>query len=370
VSALDFVHNLGLKAARRLGAAHKPFVRLARRHARQREHAAFARDAAATEAAIAAVARSGRPIVAGPWLAEVGYEVLYWLPFLRWFQDAYQVPRERLIALSRGGLEAAYRECAASYVDIFDLVTPAELAARNRERRDAREGGGQKQSDLSVFDGELLQETRRRAGQPDAVVLHPSLMFRLFRHVWHGNLPMDLFWRHVRYRLVTLEDGARPAGLVPPYVAAKIYGGPALGASAETREAVRAVVVRVAATTPVVLLDPPLVIDEHRDFDLSGIAGVTSLAHAMTPRTNLGVQLETIAGASSFLGTCGGLAWLAPFLGVPTVALYDTDALLATHLLIARQAGDRAGAADFMPLDLRALGRAGVLARRGHDPLE
>ena len=115
MSSLDIVQNLALKAARRIGAAHKPFVRLARRHAREREHAAFARDAAATLAAIAAVARSGRPIVVGPWLAEVGYEVLYWLPFLRWFQDAHQVPRDRVIALSRGGLEAAYREYAATF---------------------------------------------------------------------------------------------------------------------------------------------------------------------------------------------------------------------------------------------------------------
>src|SRR5688572_32616939 len=32
------------------------------------------------------------PILAGPWLSEVGYEVLYWVPFLRWVKAAYRIP--------------------------------------------------------------------------------------------------------------------------------------------------------------------------------------------------------------------------------------------------------------------------------------
>src|SRR5688500_20269007 len=43
------------------------------------------------------------PIIAGPWLSEVGYEALYWVPFLRWFCAAYRIAPERLIAMSRGG---------------------------------------------------------------------------------------------------------------------------------------------------------------------------------------------------------------------------------------------------------------------------
>jgi hypothetical protein len=81
----------------------------------------------------------------------------------------------------------------------------------------------------------------------------------------------------------------------------------------------------------------------------------------MTPRTNLGVQLALLARARFFLGACDGLAWLAPFLGVPTVAVYDTDAMLAPHLLLARRAGHDAGAAEFAPLDLRALDRVSLL---------
>src|SRR4029453_7890176 len=164
MSGFDAARNLGLKAVRRLQAVPKPFVRLMRRRARSEEHRAFRLEAETIDQDIARLAAGRHPIVAGPWLTEVGYEVLYWIPFLRWFQDAFGITRDRLVVVSRGGMEAAYREIAASYVDIFDVMTPAELAARNAERRSSGEGGGQKQSSASSLDNELLAAARSRLG--------------------------------------------------------------------------------------------------------------------------------------------------------------------------------------------------------------
>jgi ADP-heptose:LPS heptosyltransferase len=112
---------------------------------------------------------------------------------------------------------------------------------------------------------------------------------------------------------------------------------------------------------PVVLLDYDAALDDHLDFDLAGVENVISVGAHMGPRDNLGTQVALIAGSRYFLGTCGGLAWLAPFLGVPTVAVYDDDRLIAPHLLVARHAGALVKAAEFAPLDLRALARVGAL---------
>jgi hypothetical protein len=332
-----------------------------RRRQRAREHEGFRADAAGARAALAAIARGREPIIAGPWLAEVGYEVLYWIPFLRWFCDAHGVPPDRLVAFSRGGMEPLYAGVAGRYVDLFDLLTPAELAARNAERRARQEGGGQKQSAIDAVDEQLLAAGRARLGIAGGTVCHPSLFFRLFRHVWHGNLPMDFLWTHTRYVRQTL-DLAAPSALPHGFVAAKLYGGPALSTSPSSRAGVREAVARTAAASPVVLLETALGIDEHRDFDLDGLPQVTSAAALMTARTNLGVQLALITRSRAFLGTCGGLAWVAPFLGVPTVAVYDDDAALAIHLLVARQAGAAVNAAPFTTLDLRALARVGIPA--------
>jgi hypothetical protein len=335
-----------------------------RRSARAEEHREFRKAANDLDRRIAQIAAGTAPIIVGPWLAEVGYEVLYWIPFLRWFQDAYGVAPQRLVVVSRGGMEAAYGSIAGTYVDLFDLITPDTLVARNAERRSEVEGGGQKQSGSSAFDDELVAMVRARVGLGDAVVCHPSLMFNLFRHVWHDNLPFDVLWRHTRYvaagrTAAPLEVEALDSPIQIPndFIALKTYAGPALGTSQATQHAVRDLVARAASIAPVIALDAGVAVDEHRDFDVERLPGVISARSLMTARTNLGVQLALVARARFFLSTCGGLAWFAPFLGVPTVALYDDDRLLAPHLFVARQAGARASAAAFNPIDLRALGR-------------
>lgn len=359
MSAVDGARNLAAKAVRRLGEARKPVVRLARRRAREREERARRAAAAAVDRDIRRVAAGSAPIVAGPWLAEVGYEVLYWIPFLRWFCDVHGVSRERLIVLSRGGMEPLYRELAGRYVDIFDLMTPEALAAGNAARRTAEEGGGQKQTRASALDTELIERARAAVGAPAVSVCHPSLMNGLLRPVWLGNLPFDLLWRRTEYARMTVSGEALP-DLPDDYVAVKLYAGPALTMTPETTTAVRRMVRQLAERRPVIALETPAGLDEHRDVDLSGIAGVTSAASFIDTRTNLATQTALIARASLFVGSCGGLAWLAPFLGVPTVALYDSDALLAPHLFVARQAGRRAGAASFTPLDIHVLDRLGL----------
>ena len=354
------LRNLGAKAGRRLRSAHKPLVRQARRREREGEVRDLWREVGRVEAAIARVAASPGVIVAGPWLAEVGYEVLYWVPFLRWFCGTHKIPPERLVVVSRGGMEPLYRGLAGRYVDLFDLTTPRQLALRNAARREAHEGGGQKQSGASALDAELVDAARARAGVGGSAVLHPSVMFRLFRDVWHGNLPFDLLWRHSVYTRIDGPFEPVPSELPADFIAAKLYSGPALSSGDATRESVRALVAQAASQAPVVLLDAEVAIDEHHDLDLAGIPGVVSARPLMTPRTNLGVQMSLIARSRYFLGTCGGLAWLAPFLGTPTVAVYDDDGLLAPHLFVARHAGRTASAAPFSPLDLNALRMSGL----------
>lgn len=357
------VRNLGLKAARRVLRVHKPFVRAARRAVRIGEQLEYRRQEMAVEREIAAIARSGVPIVVGPWLAEVGYEALYWIPFLRWFEDAYRVDPSRVIAVSRGGVDHWYAGIAERYVDVFDFFTPDEFAAANEARRSETESGGQKQSGLGSFDRDILQRVRARLGAPDAAVFHPALLFRLFNQFWLGNQSLDFLWTHTRFR--TSPAPPAPALDLPAdYAVAKFYTGIALPDGEVTRRAVRDMVRRIAARRPIVILDPGLSVDEHRDYLFDGLANVHSLRHALAPRVNLGVQTQVIAGARQFVGTCGSIAWLAPLLGVPTLAVYAEDKLLATHLMVARHAYRAAGAAAFVTLDLRASERLHLLGER------
>jgi hypothetical protein len=261
--------------------------------------------------------------------------------------------------VSRGGVGAWYRGFAGEYVDIFDAMTPADLARRNEARMSAEEAGGRKQSAMGPVDAAILAAVGRTPG-PRARVLHPSLLFRLFRDVWHGNLPLDWLWSHTDYERLPQPPRPRLPGLPDDYIAVKLYTGTALPDTHENREAVRRLVRQAADVAPVVSLETGLEVDDHQDYLLADVPGVISAREWMDARSNLGVQHAIASHARFFLGTCGGLAWLMPFHGVPTVALYSDDRQLGPHLAIARLAGRRVGAAEFAPLDLRALQRLGM----------
>jgi hypothetical protein len=352
--------NLAAKTGRRILALRKPFVRASRRFDHLQQYIAARRAERRIEQEIAAVAEGDAPVVVGPWLSEVGYEVLYWIPFLRWLEHTHRIKPERVVAVSRGGVAGWYGGIAARYIDLFDEFTPAEFAALNDARRAETERGGQKQSSQGGFDADILARVKRQLGTGDVRVCHPSLMFRLFKDFWLGNQSFDFLTRRTTYARMNLPA---PAGLGLPadYTAVKFYSGTALPPTEANRRAVRAMVVSLARVRPVVLLNTGLALDDHQDYDLVQLPNVTSLRAALTPATNLGVQAQVIAGARQFVGTCGSLAWMAPMLGVPTLAIYADDKLLTTHLTVARQVYRATGAARFSTLDLRALDRLHLL---------
>ena len=301
---------------------------------------------------LARAASGERTVIIGPWTSEVGYEVLYWLPFLRWAMDRYALRPERVVALSRGGTAAWYEGIARTYVEIFDLVEPAEFAEHASTRRAQ---GDQKQLTPSNFDRELIALASRRLGLEGAGLWHPGLMYQLFRSFWYGDRSRHFLFRHTDFRYPRTVVADDELSLPGEYVAMKFYSGPALPDTEMNRALVRDLVERVAARTPVVMLDTAWSTDEHRDYGFDGIARVTTLRPALDPKTNLGVQTRVIAGARQFIGTCGGLAWLAPFLGVDTLAVYADDRYLAAHLYAARYAYRRTGAAQFSTLNISAL---------------
>jgi hypothetical protein len=368
---LAAVRNLAAKAWRRAAALPKRGIRIVRRADRLREQAEAFGDEWQVERDIAAVARGRGPIIAGPWLSEVGFEVLYWIPFLRWFEDRYRVDPERVIAVSRGGVAGWYGDLATRYVEIFDQCSPEEFGRRNRERHQREESGGQKQTTIGPFDEALIAAAQSATGARNPAICHPSLMYRLFSRFWYGNRALDLVTSHTRYLPAPARTPAPPSrrpappsdlGLPEHYIAAKFYTGAALPGTPEARAALRELVRTAAARMPVVMLDTGMATDEHEDYLFRDIPNVTSLRDRLLPPTNLGVQTDAIAGAQGFIGTCGSLAWLAPLLGVDTLAVYSEERFLVSHLFFAAQAYRQAGAARFDTLDLRAVTELDLLA--------
>ncbi len=342
------------------GATRRASIRAARRMERFQQHViAPLREERVVLARLRRIASGGAPIIVGPWISEVGYEALYWVPFLRWFRDHYAIAPQRIVAVSRGGVGWWYSGIASRYVDVLDLYSPEAFAAQGEARRAA---GDQKQLEPSAWERDIVADVEKRVRVTDAHVLHPGLMYRLFRGVWHGDRGLDFLFTHTDYRCPPAPSLPVDDWLPGTFAAVKFYTGPALPDTPATRSQLRVAVAGIADRMPVVSLDTGLGLDEHRDYLFDGIPGVLDLRHRMTPATNLAVQSRVIARANLFVGTCGSLAWLAPMLGVPTVAVYADDRYLAAHLYAARYAYRRSKAARFSVVDLEALARVAPAA--------
>ena len=103
------IRNILFQFARRTSRAHKPFVRGWRRTVRNHQQSSHRRNARRVERKIKRVAKMGSStMVVGPWMSEVGYEILYWIPFLRWMKDRYNLTSEEMVVVSRGGVSEWY----------------------------------------------------------------------------------------------------------------------------------------------------------------------------------------------------------------------------------------------------------------------
>ena len=301
------------------------------------------------EQEIERIVARGRPIVVGPWISEVGFEALYWIPFLHWVQAAFRLNPERVVAVSRGGVGGWYQGLVSRYVEIWDHIDPHEFARRNAER------GVVKQYEESPLDRDILHAVAGAMGTTEFEVLHPSLMYRLFTLYWSGHRAMGFVDAHTRFVRTDAVPVIDPALLPRDYVAVKLYAARSLPDTPELRARLRSMVAGLAEQTPVVLLDTGLVLeDDHGDYSFAESGRVLSAKPWMTPSNNLAVQTQIVAGARAFIGTCGSIAWLAPRLGVHTSALYHDPKWLHAHLPVAMRAYHKLDAGRFQIVDLRA----------------
>ncbi len=358
--------NAGINAGRTaIKAARRPLRELGGRRHDVVDQWGWNRTEWAVEREIGEIVHGDHPVIVGPWLAEVGYEVLYWIPFLQWVRVAYQLDPSRVVAISRGGVASWYEGVAGRYAEIWDHVDPNAFAARNAERAEL------KQSSPSPLDRELVQQASEANSLRGARVLHPSLMFRLFKLFWSGHRAMGFVDAHTRFALQRAPDAVTRDRLPAEYAAVKVYAARSMRDTADTRRQLRYLLDSLAERTPVVLLDTGLAIDDHADYDLASGGRILSARDLMTPKTNLAVQTQIVAHAKTYMGTCGSITWLAPRLGVNTSALFADDEFLHNHLAVALRTSARlAGAGRFSPVDLRGLiGVGSHLSRTPDSPV-
>jgi hypothetical protein len=285
------------------------------------------------EARLARAARRSEPVLAGPFVGEVGYELLYWIAFLRFLCRRYGLPRERVTVVTRGGAGLWYRDLAADSLEVLDLMDADEYVARLAGQREAARQA--KQEAMGDLDRELLARARARIGPATAV--HPLLMYARLRFFWEGLMGVDALLGQTDHRRLDVEPARFPE-LPESYVAVKLYFNECLPETAGTRRSMEALVDRLAERTDVVVLSSGRQLDDHVEWRQHA-ERVHDASRWLEPRDNLAVQARIVAGAQALVSTYGGFSYLGPFVGTPTLAVRVGAPDNARHREVMRAAG-------------------------------
>jgi len=272
---------------------------------------------------ISTLMEGSTPVIVGPWVSEVGYELLYWIPFLRWvFKDHSLIKNRRVIFLSRGGVSEWYGglHVHGEYIDLFDLYSVGEFVALN-ERRIADSYSLQKQLTISPVDKEMCDAVARHLSLDNYTMLHPSVMYNSYEPVWFGHVPQRVIAETTIHRRIVSKRMDILFDLPTDYVAVKFYSRPSFPLNDQNRNIVDQFVRNLASKANVVVLNTSLQVDDHAEFAMPDLPNVFAVPELAVPNTNLALQSEIIAGARALYGTYGGFSYLGPTYGIPSMGL-------------------------------------------------
>jgi len=283
----------------------------------------------------------GARAVVGPWVSEVGFEALYWIPFLRQATASRRIDPAQLTAVSRGGVGCWYDGLCGHYSEIFDVIG-VDAFRRSLHERWAS-AGGQKHMAPDDWDEDLL--TRTLSWDPATPVVHPSLMYRALRDGWRGTIAFERLLEQLRFeRWPPPHDDGVEQLLPDRYIAAKFYARPSFPDDAEGRALIRRLVAHISEELPVVLLTAELLYDDHDDLDPGVERRVVRFLEDVPAAANLHAQSVAISRAEAFVGTYGGLAYVASAYGVPAVGFASRpEDFMSVHLDVGRHAARTLG---------------------------
>lgn len=262
--------------------------------------------------------QSDRPILVGPFRGEVGFEALYWIPWLERLRADLQIAPDRIIPVTRGGAGAWYH--APTWVELFELRDPKAIRLENF--KDSQRTGWAKQYACRAFDRAVLRDAADSLGLKRPLTLHPAWMYHELRPFWEGQRGVAWLFDRTSYRplsTLAIEGLTLPA----EYVAVRFYFRPTF--TPAQIEFARETIKGLAQHQHVVILTAGQTIDDHADYIPKDRTNVSVLSELGTVplSTNLAIQAAVLAKAQGFVGTYGGFAQLALRFQRPVICFFE-----------------------------------------------
>lgn len=282
--------------------------------------------------------QSADKIYFGPWYSELGFELLYAIPFLNFLKKQLS-SQTNFIAISRGGDIPLYGEVGIENVNALRYFDKDEWEKITTENW--RILGGLKQSaltsiDLKILERVLLQEDDKSESH---IILHPSMIFAIFRPYWRGNVSIESILKYLDF---PITQG--PEKKINNRVFVKLYSRPSLEASILE---IDKVIESLAdfRKKDFLICNQQEYSDDHELFmnEIGKFANFRSFA-ANNFEDNLHIQLDLMKSCSQSVVTYGGLSYFPLFFGNDSVGIFqDSTKFAKCHLSLAEHLAQKSG---------------------------
>ena len=268
------------------------------------------------------VKTSPRRVWFGPFVGEVGYELLYWRGYVAASIERLGLHPAEVGVISRGGVRGWYSAMASNYSDLYliggkalvdDLQTDTyPIAFDHRHKRLVKILGGSRRywihpNLMHQAIAEFKSFPDRLGGLENVIVHRPITGEDLLRE----NPEVARTWKAMLRKLPR------------EFVTVKFYSGSNLN-NIEFADHIARALVAVGRDVPLIGLGMTVSTTSHMDWT-SKFMQIQEVMGGIDSSINLGIQSLLISRSMGFLGTYGGFSYLPLYLRVPTLVVKDGE---------------------------------------------
>jgi hypothetical protein len=259
------------------------------------------------------ISNSDKKIIIGPFYSEVGYEILYWFPFISWLTQ-YSI-KENLYFIGRGGLSRQFfpNSNHICLIEKFNTKFVNSLIIDNSDNFN----GSLKQKKSTANDLEIIKNL---GFSIDDLIVYPSFLFRAYKRYYGGSYGVKFLrlFDNIEFYENIKRDDTKNSNIV----VFKLYQSSSFNILKNKTNIYRLFEKLLDLSFEIQILTTNK-LDDHDQLqiDLKFYPGIKVIY--VSDENNLDCQLNYIKKSKYFISTYGGASYLGPLMGVHTIALAD-----------------------------------------------